>query len=96
MSQKLMEGVLKSLKETLIKSAVQSLKPKEAKECSNRISALFDHNMTGGKYQRSRLALNTFIALSPKASEDEIFKAAKVAGTMEMVFAFTTLLRLLL
>lgn len=87
-----MDGVLKSLKETLIKSAIRSLKSKEAEECSKRITAIFDHNMAGGKHQRSRLALNTFLALSPKASEDDIFKAAKVSGTMEMVQTYFLIL----
>lgn len=88
MSQKLMETVLSSLKETIIRASVKALKPREAQECAQRISSLFDHNMAGGKHQRSRLALNTFLALTPKATESEIFKAAKVAGTIEMFQTF--------
>jgi len=80
-----MESILQSLKHTIVRAATKALKPKEASECQARIEMLFDYNMAGGKHQRSRLALNTFNALSPKATEEDIHNAAKVCASVELL-----------
>uniref|UniRef100_A0A7E4W0T4 Farnesyl pyrophosphate synthase n=1 Tax=Panagrellus redivivus TaxID=6233 RepID=A0A7E4W0T4_PANRE len=88
MSQKLMQSVLDGLKGTLIRSAVVRMQPQEAAETTARISQMFDHTMAGGKHQRSGLALNTFVALAPKASKTAIENAAKVVATLEMLQSY--------
>ena len=44
--------------------------------------------MADGKFSRSSLALNTYMALDPSTSEEQMVKAGKVAATIEMLQTF--------
>ncbi|KAF7635569.1 hypothetical protein Mgra_00004956 [Meloidogyne graminicola] len=55
---------------------------------SKRIFRLFDYNICGGKFGRSNLAMETFKALFPESTEENLINSGKVALTLEMLQTF--------
>uniref|UniRef100_A0A914CH89 Farnesyl pyrophosphate synthase n=1 Tax=Acrobeloides nanus TaxID=290746 RepID=A0A914CH89_9BILA len=65
-----------------------SLKGSEVAIYSERIKYLFDYTMANGKYARSSLALDTYKALTPNASQEKLVSAAKVCSSIELMQTF--------
>jgi geranylgeranyl pyrophosphate synthase len=85
MSRQIILGLFNEIRKDTIHQFTKTLRNKEGELMTQRINSLFDHCMGNGKFQRSCLALDTFQALKPKANENEINQAAKVASSLELV-----------
>lgn len=87
MSLKLITNVFPEILNDTVRQFTRTLRGREAENMTQQIHRLFDHCMSGGKFARSCLALDTFKALRPDASDAEVHSAAKISSSMELVSA---------
>ncbi|KAL7080579.1 hypothetical protein ACQ4LE_000432 [Meloidogyne hapla] len=85
---KFLNSLLPTLRDELAKSLTNDLDESSALLSQNRICKIFDYNVAGGKFARSSLAMQTFTALSPELTEEELITAGKVALTIELLQTF--------
>lgn len=85
MSLQLIKGVFNEILNDTVRQFTRSLRGKEAEHMSQQVQRVFEHCMGNGKSWRSCLALDTFRALRPAATSEELHRAAKISSSLELV-----------
>jgi hypothetical protein len=88
MSLKLIRGAFNEILADTVRQFTRTLRNNEAEHMSEQVRRIFDHCMGNGKFGRSCLALDTYKALKPDATESQLHQAAKVSSSLELVILF--------
>ncbi|CAD5210720.1 unnamed protein product [Bursaphelenchus okinawaensis] len=88
MALKHVQNALEDIKYEIGPKFTESLTGLLRDQAIDRINRVLDYTIHGGKFARSCLVLNTFLALKPEATPEEIKKASRVAVVMEILQSF--------
>jgi len=88
MSLRLIRGVFNEILNDTVRQFTRTLRNREAEHMSQKIHQMFDHCMGNGKFGRSCLALDTYKALKPDATEIQLHQAAKISSSLELLQTF--------
>ncbi|CAD5213946.1 unnamed protein product [Bursaphelenchus xylophilus] len=85
---KRVQDALEEIKKEMGPKFTETLTGALKEQAIERINRVLDYTIHGGKFARSCLVLNTFLALKTDAKEEEIKKAARIAVVMEILQSF--------
>ncbi|PIO71507.1 polyprenyl synthetase [Teladorsagia circumcincta] len=93
-SRSLIEVALKNVRKRFLDQVTRRFAPdsSEYDTVKYRMKKLYDSTVVGGKNARSTLALDSFRALNPDASEVEVHTMAECASLLELIQSFYLIL----